>query len=216
MTTDPDGRLRRLREQVRAGDHDAFTGLYREHVGAVFALAHRMTGYRSSAEEVAAETFLIAWRARATVEVDGGPLLPWLLGIAARQSLNSSRGVRRRLAFLAGRAEVAGPVVVEDFADETVARLDDARLLRRTQQALGSLTRAEAEVVGLCVWSGLSYAEASEALAIPVGTVRSRLNRARTRLRALTADDPPGPHPSDATADPMSTDQPQRATGERR
>lgn len=216
MTTDSNGRHQRLREQVRAGDHDAFTGLYRDHVGAVFALALRMTGSRSSAEEVTAETFLIAWRARGTVEVDERPLLPWLLGIAARQSLNSSRGLRRRIAFVARRDEVSGPVVVEDFADETVARLDDARLLSRTQKALGSLTRAEAEVVGLCVWSGLSYAEASEALDIPIGTVRSRLNRARTRLRALTADDHPGTGQSQPAADQTSTEQPSRAVGDRR
>jgi RNA polymerase sigma factor (sigma-70 family) len=186
VSTEPDDH-RRLRERLRTGDHDAFTGLYREHVGAVFALAHRLTGSRGLAEEVTAETFLVAWRARAEVEVDERPLLPWLLGIAARQSMNATRGVRRRLAYLSRRP---APAAVEDFADETVARIDDARLLRRTQEALGSLTRAEAEVVGLCVWSGLSYAEAADALDVPVGTVRSRLARARARLRALTADDP--------------------------
>lgn len=215
VTTDSSDRRQRLRELVRAGDHDAFTGLYRDHVSAVFALAFRMTGSRSLAEEVTAETFLVAWRARATVEVDERPLLPWLLGIAARQSLNSSRGLRRRVAFVARRDEVTGPVVIEDFADETVSRLDDAELLRRTHQALGSLTRTEAEVVGLCVWSGLSYAEASEALSIPIGTVRSRLNRARTRLRALTADDRSDAEQS-RTGNQINTNQSERATGDRR
>lgn len=203
MITASDGPLRRLREQLRAGDHDAFTDLYHDHFGAVFALAHRMTGNRSLAEEVTAETFLIAWRARATVDIDERPLLPWLLGITARQSLTSSRGVKRRIAFLARRVDGSGPAIIEDFADATVARLDDARLLRRTQQALGSLTRVEAEVVGLCVWSGLSYAQASEALGIPIGTVRSRLNRARTRLRALTSDEQPKTEEPD-TARPMT------------
>ena len=60
MTTDADGQFERLRERVRAGDHDAFTGLYRGHVGAVFALDHRMTGSRSLAEGVTAGTFLVA------------------------------------------------------------------------------------------------------------------------------------------------------------
>lgn len=198
MSTEPTD-VRRLREQVRAGDHDAFTHLYRDHVGAVFALAHRLTGSTSSAEEVTAETFLVAWRARGSVDVDDRPLLPWLLGIAARQSLNHTRGVRRRLAFLARSRGVEG---VDDFAEETVARLDDAALLRRTQRALSSLTRAEAEVVGLCVWSGLTYAEAAEALGIPVGTVRSRLARARARLRALTSDDPAPDRHREIPADP--------------
>lgn len=185
MNTNPVDHERRLRERVRAGDHDAFSSLYRDHVGAVFALAHRLTGDRALAEEVAAETFLIAWRARGSVADDDRPMLPWLLGIAARQSLNATRGVRRRLAFLARRP---GAAQVDDFAEETVGRLDDARLLARTHDALASLSKAEAEVVGLCVWSGLTYAEAAEALDIPVGTVRSRLSRARTRLRTLTAD----------------------------
>ena len=101
--------------------------------------------------------------------------------------------------------------MVADFAEETVARLDDARLLRRTQQALGSLTRTEAEVVGLCVWSGLSYAEASEALGSRSATVRSRLNRARTRLRALTVDEQLDPHRTDRRGPPDAV-WPQRAT----
>lgn len=143
------------------------------------------TGDRALAGEGAAETFLVAWRGRESVADDDRPLLPWLLGIAARQSLNATRGVRRRLAFLSRRP---GPAVVDDFAEKIAARLGDARLLGRTRGALALPTKAEAEVVGLCVWSGLTYAEAADAIDVPVGTVRPRLSRARSRLRALTAD----------------------------
>lgn len=132
-----------LRAQVRAGDHAAFTSLYREHVGAVFVLAHRLTGSRALAEEVTSETFLAAWRARDSIEDDGRPLLPWLLGITARQSLNATRSVRRRLTFLARRP---GELAVDDFADEIASRIDDAELIRRTRAALACLTRAESEV----------------------------------------------------------------------
>lgn len=187
MSNDPAGH-RRLREQVRSGDHDSFTELYRDHVSAVFSLANRLTGSRALAEEVTSETFLTAWRSRESIQDDDRPLLPWLLGIAARHSMNATRGLRRRTTFLARRVSTPD---VEDFADETASRIDDALLIRRTQEALALLTRAEAEVLGLCVWSGLSYAEAAETLGIPVGTVRSRLARARTRLRTLTTDRPP-------------------------
>ncbi|WP_309650748.1 RNA polymerase sigma factor [Nocardioides sp.] len=183
VSNDP-GDHRLLREQVRAGDHAAFTALYRDHVGAVFVLAQRLTGSRALAEDVTSDTFLAAWRARDSIEDHDRPLLPWLLGITARQSLNATRSIRRRLAFLARRP---GEVVVDDFSDETIARIDDAELIRRTQAALAQLTRAESEVLALCVWSGLTYAEAAEALEIPIGTVRSRLARARTRLRTLSA-----------------------------
>ena len=168
-------------------DDEAFAELYRTHVHAVFGLAHRLTGQWSVAEDVVAETFLVAWRTREHLVADERPLRPWLLGIAAHQSMNATRGVRRRLAFLSRRTT---ELVVDDFADELAGRLDDAARLARTRRALRSLSRHEAEVIGLCVWSGLSYAEAAEALGVPVGTVRSRLSRARARLRELAEADP--------------------------
>jgi RNA polymerase sigma factor (sigma-70 family) len=72
-----------------------------------------------------------------------------------------------------------------DFADEADSRLDDERRMREALRAVGELPRREQEVVALCGWAGLSYEDAAVALAIPVGTVRSRLSRARARLREL-------------------------------
>lgn len=171
------------RERVRAGDRDAFAELYDEHARAVFNHALRLTGNWSTAEDVTSETFLAAWRTREAVLAEGGPLHPWLLGIATHQAMNSTRGARRRVAFLAGRP---APRPVDDIAELTAGRVDDARRLASARRALRLLTRPEVEVLALCVWSGLSYAEAAEALDVPVGTVRSRLSRARARLRSLT------------------------------
>uniref|UniRef100_UPI000AC56645 RNA polymerase sigma factor n=1 Tax=Streptomyces scabiei TaxID=1930 RepID=UPI000AC56645 len=75
---------------------------------------------------------------------------------------------------------------ISDFADETAGRLDDARRLAAVRQVYGRLRRAEREVLALCVWAGLDYGQAAEALGVPVGTVRSRLSRARARLARLT------------------------------
>ncbi|WP_154614484.1 RNA polymerase sigma factor [Nocardioides marmotae] len=188
--SDPGARL--VRGALRAGDQDAFAELFRGHADAVFTLAHRLTGSWAAAEDVTSETFLAAWRGRARIADDDRPLRPWLLGIAAHQAMNVRRGARRRLGFLARRP---GPGVVEDFADEAVSRLDDAATLARAAEAVRLLPAHEATVLGLCVWSGLSYAEAADALGVPVGTVRSRLSRARARLRELS--EPPG-----ATSDP--------------
>ncbi|GAA1596803.1 hypothetical protein GCM10009678_93350 [Actinomadura kijaniata] len=80
-----------------------------------------------------------------------------------------------------------GRDMVPDFSDELVGRLADAEELAAARVALGRLRKAEREVFTLCVWAGLNYAEAAEALGVPEGTVRSRLSRARTRLRKLTA-----------------------------
>ncbi|BBC33289.1 Sigma-70 region 2 [Streptomyces graminofaciens] len=171
-----------LRVRIRAGDREAFAEVYEEYARTVYNHAFRLTGDWSTAEEVMGDTFLDAWRGRERLEPDGGTVLPWLLGMATNKARNANRGVGRRLAFLARRP---APDPVADFADETAGRLDDARRLAAVRQVYGRLRRSEREVLALCVWSGLDYAQAAEALGVPVGTVRSRLSRARARLGRL-------------------------------
>lgn len=168
-----------LRRRVRAGERDAFAELYDQYAEAVYRHALWLSGDWSTAEDVMSETFLAAWRSRERLHPDEGSLRPWLLGIATHKVENTRRGLRRRLAFLARqrhRPEVA------DFAPEVAGRIDDARRLRAVQAALNRLQRHEREVLTLCVWSGLDYRQAAEALGVPVGTVRSRLSRARAKL----------------------------------
>ena len=188
-----------LRARVRAGDPDAFGVLFDECSRAVYNLAFRMTGSWSAAEEVVSLTFLEAWRLRGTVEQAGGPLRPWLLGIAVNVSRNAARASRRHQAAL-GRMPPAP--VVPDFADDLAGRIDDATLLRAVQSAMARLRRGEREVLALCVWSGLDYAAAAQALGVPVGTVRSRLSRARARLAKLAAADQAGAHPAGPKREP--------------
>ncbi|MFC8538597.1 RNA polymerase sigma factor [Streptomyces sp. NPDC057249] len=172
-----------MRTRIRAGDRQAFAALYEEYARPVYNHAYRLTGDWSTAEEVMSETFLAAWRTRHAVEPEGGSLLPWLLGIATNKARNANRGTGRRLAFLARRP---APEPVADIADAAAGQIDDTRRLAAVRQALGGLRRQDREVLALCVWAGLDYAEAAEALGVPVGTVRSRLSRARERLRRLT------------------------------
>jgi RNA polymerase sigma-70 factor (ECF subfamily) len=171
-----------LRSRVREGDPDAFGLLFDEHAKAVYNLAFRLTGSWSTAEEAVSLTFLEAWRLRRKVEPEGGPLRPWLLGVALNVTRNLSRAARRHQAAM---SRLPPAPHVPDFADELAGQLDDAGQLRRVLTALGSLRAGEREVLALCVWSGLDYAEAAGALGVPVGTVRSRLSRARSKLRKL-------------------------------
>lgn len=173
-----------LRARVRAGDRAAFADLYDQNARAVYSHALRLTGNWSEAEEVMSETFLGAWRTRESLEPEGGSLTPWLLGIATHKAHNANRGLRRRLAFLARTPQ---PRSVADFADETAGRIDDARRLASVHDALRQLSRPDREVIALCVGAGLDYQQAAEALGIPVGTVRSRLSRARARLARYSA-----------------------------
>ena len=128
-------------------------------------------------------TFLEAWRGRSRLVPDGGSLRPWLLGIATNLARGQRRTDRRERSAL---ARLAAPDESPDFADDLIGRLDDVTRLAALHRALTSLRRDEFEVVALCVWSGLSYSQTAEALGIPVGTVRSRLSRARAKLAQVT------------------------------
>ncbi|MGW6540395.1 RNA polymerase sigma factor [Streptomyces sp. NPDC055051] len=171
-----------MRERFRAGDPSALGEAYDEHARVLFQYAYRVCGDRAAAEDAVSATFLEAWRCRGKVHAEGGSLRPWLLGIATNVLRGAAREARRRDAAL---ARVPDRGVLPDFSDAVASRLADGERLRAARVALGRLRRREREVFGLVVWAGLDYATAGEALGIPVGTVRSRLSRARERLRAL-------------------------------
>jgi len=174
-----------LRARVRDGEPDAFRALFDEQARSVYNHGFRLTGDWSVAEDVVSLTFLEAWRLRGQVDAEAdGSLRPWLLGIATNVARNVRRAARRYDAALARLPE---PRAVPDFADEVTARLADGEQIARVRAALTALRAPEREVLALCVFAGLDYAEAAQALGVPVGTVRSRLSRARTRLDALVA-----------------------------
>jgi RNA polymerase sigma-70 factor (ECF subfamily) len=168
-----------LRKRIRAGDHNAFGELFDAYARSVYNHAFRLTGEWSTAEDVVSLTFLEAWRLRERLDEEGGSPRPWLLGIATNVTRNTRRAARRHAAAL---ARLPREETVRDFADEVAERLDDSAQLAVVRTALGRLRRAEREVLALCVWSGLDYGAAAQALGVPVGTVRSRLSRARTKL----------------------------------
>ncbi|MGW5973052.1 RNA polymerase sigma factor [Streptomyces sp. NPDC055186] len=168
-----------LRRRIRAGDHDAFGDLFDAYARSVYNHAFRLTGDWTTAEDVVSLTFLDAWRLRDRLDTEGGSLRPWLLGIATNVARNTRRAARRHAAAV---ARLPRDETVRDFAEEVAGRMDDAVRLTLVRTALARLRRPEREVLALCVWSGLDYAAAARALGVPVGTVRSRLSRARTKM----------------------------------
>ncbi|MFG2978375.1 RNA polymerase sigma factor [Streptomyces sp. NPDC048331] len=170
------------RARLRAGDRSALGELFDAHAQAVYAYALRTLGDWAAAEDAVSLTFLEAWRLRGKLHEGDESLRPWLFGIATNVLHNTARATRRHQAAMARLAEREP---VEDFAEGLVARIDAGAELAAVRRALPSLRRSEREVFRLCIWVGLDYASAAEALGVPVGTVRSRLSRARTRLRAL-------------------------------
>ncbi|HEY9367489.1 RNA polymerase sigma factor [Streptomyces sp.] len=175
-----------MHARIRAGDPEAFRELFRAHAQLVHRHAVRVTGDWALAQDVVSLTFLEAWRLRHKLRDEGDSPRPWLMGIATNVLRNTSRSARRHERAL---SRIPADDTVPDFADELVGRMADAEQLAAARLALSRLRRTEREVFTLCVWSGLGYAEAAEALGVPVGTIRSRLSRARARLRKLVADE---------------------------
>jgi RNA polymerase sigma-70 factor (ECF subfamily) len=154
-----------------------------------FARVHRYLVRRVGAplaDELAAETFVAAFRARRKFDLVVLDARPWLFGIAANLARRHWRAERRRLRAYAR----TGVDPVGDELADAEHRIDAAAAGPRLAAALASLSRADREVLLLFAWADLTYEEIATAVAIPVGTVRSRLWRARRRMReALT---PPG------------------------
>ncbi|MFI7545748.1 RNA polymerase sigma factor [Actinoplanes sp. NPDC049599] len=175
------------RARIRAGDTAAFGQLFTDHACAVYRHVVRSSGSWSSAEDIVSLTFLEAWRLRGSLRPDGDSVLPWLLGIAVNVLRNNRRTARRHAAAL---IRLPPAEAMPDFADELVNRMRDSEQLAAAAAALHRLLPTDREVFTLCVWSGLDYAQAAEALGVPIGTVRSRLSRARARLREMTAEVP--------------------------
>jgi RNA polymerase sigma-70 factor, ECF subfamily len=163
------------------GDTSAFALLFERHAKAIYNYCFRRVGDWSAAEDLLSVVFLEAWRRR-DKELPPGKVLPWLYGIATNVVRNRRRAERRYRAALA-RVPAAAPAA--DFAEEAVDRVDEERQLRRALDLLAKLPRRQQDVFVLCAWSGLSYEDAAFALGVPLGTVRSRLARARHALQEV-------------------------------
>jgi len=170
------GALRRELAQAR------FSRLYREHGRAVLAYALRRVEEREDAADVLAETFLIAWRRLGEVPNDAGARL-WLYAVARRVIANLQRAERRRTRLGRRLAES----LRTELAAHPTAGSEAAEVLR----AMAGLGTEDRELLLLVSWEGLSPAEAAKVLETSSLAARSRLHRARRRLRALMEDQKP-------------------------
>ena len=164
---------------------EAFGELFERHADRVYAHCFSRTGSWSMAEDLTSAVFLEAWRRRAEVRFSGDCALPWLLGVANNATRNAQRTLRRHNLLL---AKLPPPGEEADIAADAAARVDQERLAQHLLCAMGGLRQSEREVLALCDWAGLSYAEAAVAMGVPEGTVRSRLSRARQHLRDLAGE----------------------------
>jgi RNA polymerase sigma-70 factor, ECF subfamily len=180
----------------RRGDGDPpgaaearFVTLYRDHAREVLAYAVRRAASAEDAADVVAETFLVAWRRGPDVP-SGDAATLWLYGVARRALANQRRGERRRTR-LAARMRAELPAVLAAALPAPTAA--DHEVLT----TIAALRESDREVLLLSAWEQLSPAEIAEVLAISPLAVRSRLHRARRRvrdqLRSPAADAPSVP-----------------------
>lgn len=163
---------------------EQFAVLYDRYVAMLLRYAGRRVG-PADAEDVVAAAFLAAFRGRSRYDRSRTDARPWLFGILTKEISRRRRTEEARLRALAR----AGPEMQTAVLDDQIADDVTARAARRPlAAALATLTPDERSVLLLIGWAELSYIEVSQALGVPVGTVRSRLHRARRKVRAAFGD----------------------------
>jgi RNA polymerase sigma-70 factor (ECF subfamily) len=160
---------------------EAFGAIFDRHFTAIHAYLSRRVG-QSRADDLAASTFTVAFERRHSFRDEADSARPWLFGIATNLLRNERRSEWRTLRVLTrlDARPVAEPVGATGI-DPLLAAL------------LSQMEADQRDVLLLYAWGELSYDEIAASLGIPVGTVRSRLARAREHLRRTMADDEPRP-----------------------
>lgn len=179
---DPD---RELVEEAARGSREAFDALVRRHQGAIVNLARAMSNSDADADDLAQEAFVRAWRGIRSFRADS-TFRTWLHGIAVNV-IRTHRGRRFRLRQLfpwaAGRRDEAVDPLERASVDDGI----EAPLAMRDaiDRSLATLPRDMREALVLRDVQGMEYREIADALGVPLGTVESRIFRARQRLRPL-------------------------------
>lgn len=179
MSPDNDVVERSMRDPV------VFATLFDRHATKVYRYVAQRLGDRA-AEDVMSETFLVAFERRSKYDLTVHDARPWLLGIATRLM---RKHVRLEAVAWKGMSADLASQVAPDLIDQAGARIDAERLTRRLTKALRRLSDPDRDTLLLYAWGDLDYASIATAMDVPVGTVRSRLNRARRLVRKAAGID---------------------------
>jgi RNA polymerase sigma factor (sigma-70 family) len=162
------------------GAPEAFAALFDRHATAVHRYLARRIG-TGTADDLLAQTFLIAFEKRGTYDPSRADARPWLYGIATNLLRRHHREEVRLFRALSRAA--ADPGTAGCHAERVAERVDAGAVSRELAAALAGLKQPDRDVLLLYAWADLAYDEIARALDIPVGTVRSRLHRARVIVR---------------------------------
>lgn len=169
-----------LLSAVTRGDERAFKTIHQRHVVKLTSFAHRVTGDRGAAEEVANDTFLVIWRSSASFQ-KRSKVSTWMFGIAYR----IAKKKRQKLTPRQRDLDIDEYAIsdTQDTAALAIQRRDISKALDRLKPELRA-------VIELTYFQGYIYSEIAEMLGCPVGTVKTRILRAKEQLRHLLREDP--------------------------
>ena len=170
----------RLWSRSIKGDGEAFRVLYIRYRDRIFRHAYRLSGDRQDAEDIMATAFLELWRRRAKVRVVEGSILPWLLVTTTNTARNSGRAAlryRRLLDSLPRRSETSDPT-----GDDLLLSYRDG-LDKDLARALGALNSTDLHLVSLVVFEEFTIAAAAAVLELTPGSAKTRMHRARQRMK---------------------------------
>jgi RNA polymerase sigma-70 factor, ECF subfamily len=180
MTPSPPETDSKLLIRIRSGDEEAFAALYRQRQAAIYRFALHMSGSITAAEDVVQEVFLVLLREECGFDPERGTLSGYLFGIARKLVLRHVERSRSDVALESDLDDAALPALAVN--DDPLAKLTEREGIAALRRAVQALPRRYREVVILCDLEEVDYADAAVALGCPIGTVRSRLHRARGLL----------------------------------
>jgi len=178
-----------LIESAAHGDHEAFRHLWEIHHAAAMAAALRLCHQRALAEEITQGAFLLAWRGLPRFQ-KGNPFRPWLMRILYRHALDVMEKQRSYLhpISLDDVLELGVPLSSDNHKEEHSNLQEQVAQREEVRQALAQLGSEPRRVIALRYGADLTEVDIAQVLGWPIGTVKSRLNRARERLRELLQD----------------------------
>jgi RNA polymerase sigma-70 factor (ECF subfamily) len=175
-----------LWQRAAAGNKAAFGELFERHAQAVWNHAYRLTGSWSLAEDLTSITFMTAWRKLGEVTLVRDSALPWLYAVAGNLARSEYRSSGRFARML---RRVPPQEAIEDHAGSVADKVDGESRMRVVLAAVAKLPKSERQAVELCLIGELPTAEAAGLLGIEEVSIRSRISRARARLRRSLGTD---------------------------
>jgi RNA polymerase sigma-70 factor (ECF subfamily) len=170
---------------AKEGDMEAFESLVRKYQKSIYYLCHRMTGAHQSADDLSQEAFIKAYISLSSFK-DGMNFFTWLRKIAVNNNLNFLK-VNKREELLGENDSLIPDDASSTNRELPQDKLQRIRLEQKFKEALMALPAKQRIIFVLRFYENQSYTEISQILNIPRGTVMSRLNRARKKLKALLA-----------------------------